>query len=91
MLASYYYSYSAFQFMAGIISDKVNPVWLNIFQHSLSAVLTFVSPFAIELGIWPFIAVRFTLGLIHSTLFSSLLSLYRGWYVSNQIKFNFHN
>jgi len=79
ILGSYFYTYAALQTVGGIIADKLNVVWLNIITHTLSAISSFLTPYAADLGTAAFVALRMFMGATHVTMLSTLFALFANW------------
>lgn len=79
ILGSYFYTYAAFQIAGGIVADKLDVVWLNIITHSLSAVASFLTPYAAGLGTAAFVILRMFMGATHVTMLATLFTLFANW------------
>ena len=84
ILSSYFYGYTAFQFPAGRLSELFGAKWLLGLATLASGILSFASPFLLDLSPIALIICRVIIGSLHASVMSCSYTFYAEWLPSDQ-------
>lgn len=79
ILSSFFYGYVLTQFLGGILADKLGGRRLFGGGIFCTAVLTLATPFAAQLGLGVFVAVRIIEGICEGVTYPSLHAIWANW------------
>lgn len=84
ILASFFYGYTVFQLPSGRLSEMLGAKWILGFGALFSAILSFISPFLLDLSPFALIVCRICMGMMQAGTMSCSYTLFAQWLPNKQ-------
>ncbi|XP_015783959.1 sialin-like [Tetranychus urticae] len=85
ILGGYFYTFTGSLLLGGIITDKLNIIWLLSITQTITAISTLVTPIAASTSVYLLIVARMIIGLMHGVMLPACFNLIEHWFPTGEI------